>query len=495
MPSTIPYDPSLVLANVIDDRALAIVEKISQHSAKADAAQNTLNALIAMRRSLDMTRNELVNLGITSKSCNDELQHLNESITEAADVYVHAKIGAEREIRPLRAQIADVHSKAESPVDYTKTQIKSMPLAADSMNMDVQYFSMDSNVESAESYASAIATFVSASTSWMGVNASRDMSTAAQKQVSAQAKSHNLSGTLVLSVSCTHKNASVLAPFVLDVDKAISTWNHIFPNDGLDPTDRSQMHRCALAKDEPGKSKKYSILSGTTFGSSFVGMVHVLNSTDTKVNETMASAAKSLQSQMDAAAWFEAESGGFGVNSSIASDVKNLLSSQNVTTHVTLISMGVIPSMVASEVKLGVQAFAKFDPKSSMEALAALQNSTVQGQDSLKASAAAARTGKQMITMKGMEIKAALEGLAEIDDGHNKMLDINSMMSALDDYLKKASEGSSGVPLNYFLKDITKLDLAQAWMAKYYPGWYMGITHDDTQAQQPQRSAATAATA
>ncbi|KAJ2972860.1 hypothetical protein NUW58_g9093 [Xylaria curta] len=117
-----------------------------------------------------------------------------------------------------------------------------------------------------------------------------------------------------------------------------------------------------------------------------------------------------------------------------------------------------------------------------MAAIAELQNSTVQGENSLKASAQAARTGKQMVTMKGMEIKAALEGLAEIDDGHNKMLDINSMMSALDDYLKKAAEGNSGVPLNYFLKDITKKELAEAWVAKYYPGQYNAITNDDTTA-------------
>ncbi|KAI0550347.1 hypothetical protein F4679DRAFT_208152 [Xylaria curta] len=482
MPSSIPYDPSLVLANVVDNKALQLIQQISAAAGPADAAQNDLNALIAMRRSLDMTRNELVNLGINTKSCNDELSALNDEITAAAEDYVKKKITAEKTIKPLRAQIKGVSSQAESPVDYTKTQIKSMPLASDSMNMDVQYFSMDSNIESADAYASTIATFVAASTSWMGVNASKDMSNAAQKQVSSQAKKHSLSGTLVLSVSCTHKNASVLAPFVLNPDKAIGTWNQLFPNDSLDPTNRLEMIRCSCSKEDQGTANRYSILSGMTFGSSFVGMVHVLNSTDSKVSETMTSAAQSLQTQMDAAAWYECQSGGFGVNSSIATDVKNLLSSQNVTTHVALISMGVIPSMVASEVKLGVQTFAKFDPKSSMEAIAELQNSTVQGENSLKASAQAARTGKQMVTMKGMEIKAALEGLAEIDDGHNKMLDINSMMSALDDYLKKAAEGNSGVPLTYFLKDITKKELAEAWVAKYYPGQYNAITNDDTTA-------------
>jgi len=479
MPSSIPYDPSLVLANVVDNTALAVIQKISEAAAPADAAQNNLNALISMRRSLDMTRNELTNLGIDTGECNKALDTLNGEITDAAKDYVSAKIKAESEIKPLRADIRGVSSQAESPVDYAATQIKSMPLSSDSMNMDVQYFSMDSNVQTADSYGSTIGTFVAASTSWMGTKASSEMSAAAQKQASTQAQKKSLSGTLVLSVSCTHKNASVLAPLVLNPDKAIGTWNQIFPDDTLDPTSKKDMLQLTSSKDEKD-AKHYSILSGMTFGSSFVGMVHVLNNTDTSVSQAMTSAAQSMQAQMEVGGWFENVSGGFGVNGTFSSDVKNLLSSQNITTHVTLISMGVIPSMVASEVKLGVQAFAKFDPKSSMEAIAQLQNSTVQGQNSVQSSAQAARTGKQMVTMQNMQIKAALEGLAEIDDGHNKMLDINSMMSALDDYLKKASDGTSGVPLTYYLKDITKKMLAQAWTAKYYPQ-YNGIRHDDSE--------------
>ncbi|KAI0391282.1 hypothetical protein F5Y17DRAFT_17294 [Xylariaceae sp. FL0594] len=481
MPSSIPYDPSLVLANVVDNRALNIIQQISEAAAPADAAQNNLNALISMRRSLDMTRNELTNLGINVDECNKRLNQLNEEITTAANEYVAAKIEAEGKIKPLRASIRGVSSQAESPVDYTATQIKSLPLSSDSMNMDVQYFSMDSNVQTASSYASTIGTFVAASTSWMGTAASREMSTAAQSQASRQASKKSLSGTLVLSVSCTHKNASVLAPFVLNPDKAIGTWNQIFPDDQLDPTNRKQMLALTRGRDEE-RPKHYSILSGMTFGSSFVGMVHVLNNADTAVAESMNAAAQSMQAQMEIGSWFENASGGFGVNSTFANDVKNLLSSQNITTHVTLISMGVIPSMVASEVKLGVQAFAKFDPKSTMEAIAQLQNSTVQGQNSVQAAAQAARTGKQMATLHNMQVKAALEGLAEIDDGHNKMLDINSMMSALDDYLKKAAEGTSGVPLTYYLKEVTKKMLAQAWTAKYYPN-YQSIRHDDNEAE------------
>lgn len=52
----------------------------------------------------------------------------------------------------------------------------------------------------------------------------------------------------------------------------------------------------------------------------------------------------------------------------------------------------------------------------------------------MQQSAEASRTGQQMVAMKSGDIKAALTALADIDDGANKILDINSMMTALDDY-------------------------------------------------------------
>jgi hypothetical protein len=186
-----------------------------------------------------------------------------------------------------------------------------------------------------------------------------------------------------------------------------------------------------------------------------------------------------IQSQLDIAAMMEHSSGGFGVNESMANSVKNLLSSQDINSHATMICMGTIPSIVANQVHVGVEKFATFDPKSSLEALSTIQNATAAEQETMKQSADAARTGAQMITMKNAEMKAALSALAEIDDGNNKVIDINSMMTALEDYFKKAAEGTSGVPINYFLKDISKGMLAEAWVAKYYPGKYMAVSYDD----------------
>ena len=100
-------------------------------------------------------------------------------------------------------------------------------------------------------------------------------------------------------------------------------------------------------------------------------------------------------------------------------------------------------------------------------------------------SADAAKTGAQVLAMKTNDIKAGLSALSEIKQQANKILDINSMMTALDDYCKKASSGDCGVPINYYLKDITKDVLAEMWVAKYFPGKFNAIQNDDSQPQKP----------
>jgi hypothetical protein len=326
---------------------------------------------------------------------------------------------------------------------------------------------------------------VSSSNSLLGTNVQRQISSSAQSQASLQTSQHNITGTLVISVSCTHKKAAILAPCILNVDKGIQTWNHLFgKTDKFNPTSVKEMKEIALADDTEGKNK-FSILSGMTFGSSFVGMVHIVNITQTKVVQSLESMATSLQAQMQAGTWFEEMSGSFGVNSTFGNEVKSLLSTQNVTSHVTLITMGVVPSIVASNVAMGVKKFAEFDPKSSMESIASIQNATVTGQSSLGEAADAARTGQKMVSLKASDIKASLSALGEIDDKENKVLDMNSLMTALDDYLGKVPNADSGVPINYYLKDITKGMLAEMWVAKYYPGKYNAIKNDDSESVSP----------
>ncbi|KAM0554901.1 hypothetical protein ACHAPJ_006637 [Fusarium lateritium] len=496
MPSSIPYDPSLTMLGVVEQATIDNLIKIADAQAPVDAAQTALNSLITYKRSLLMTKTELMNLNVKPSVLGDlekDLSDVDTSIGTAAGDYAKKKAEAEKTISGLRGAMPAVHSQIESPVDYLQTQIKMMPLAADTMNMDVQYFSYDTENDDASSFASNIASYISGTvSSVMGPDQTAQISSNAAAQVNNQTKQHTIDGTLVLSVTCTHKNASVVAPFVLNVDKAVEVWNGLFQDDQLDPDSGASMVTSSKTKPKANAAgagaagqattNKFSIISGTTFGSSFVGMVHVLNSTDTSASETMQSAAASLQATMNVGGWYAKSEGKVGVDSKFAGDVKNLLSQQNVTSHVTLLSMGVIPSIVANDVSLAVEKFATFDPKANMDAVLAMQSTTASQQTSIQSEADASRASGQASDMQGKTIGSSLSALATIEDGKNKILDINSMMTALDDYLRKAADGKAGVPINYFLKDINKQMLAQMWVAKYYPNKYMAIKYDDSAA-------------
>ena len=479
MPSVIPYDPSLVLGNLVSQEKLDNLIQISTLQAPADAAEDELNSLIAMKRSMDMTIQELINMGVDPGDVIKESEAVGQSIAAAASAYAKAKIESEKSIQPLKAKIRTINDSIESPIDYNRTQIKTMPLSADSMKMNVQYFAFDQNAQKSATNAATVSSFVSDEVSYFGDDFSSQVSGSVSSQVNSQQARHSIAGTLVVTVTCTHKDAVLLAPFILDVDKAIRVWNRVFP-DAMIKTDSIQNVAEIAAQSNTTEEKSLTLLSGATYGSCFVGMVHVLNTTETTSSEVMYSVASKMQGQFKIGGWFADVNGGFGVESSFSNDAKNLLSTQNITAHCSLVAMGSIPSIRSNQVAMGVKGFSDDDGAKSMAALMKLQNATASSQDSVDASAAAARTGSQMVALQNSKIQATLSGLADIDSQQNKMIDTNSMMDALDDYIQKCLAGNIGVPINYYLKPITRSELAEMWMAKYYPGRFLSIEGDDS---------------
>lgn len=479
MPSTIPYDPALALGNLVSLERLDVLESIAAAQAPADAAEDTLNSLIATKRSLDMTSQELAGMGIDTTDVDAESAAVGQDITKAAQDFAKAKVAAIRAVQPLKAKMAGISDSVESPVDYNRTQIKQMPLSTDGLRMNVQYFTLDKNMQGSGAHASKIASFISGQVGIFGDEFSSQASSSAANQVNSQVQNHSISGTLVISVTCTHKNAILLAPFILDVDKGIRAFNAYFPGNMIKTDSIASMQTVSQQANTPDE-KALTILSGATVGSCFIGMVHILNTTDTRSTETMESVADSLQTQFKVAGWFESVSGGFGVNSAFSDDAKALLSTQNVTSHCTLTTIGSIPSIKSSQVKMGLKEFTDFDGASSMTALLKLQGVTQSDQESVSSAADRARTGQEFVSMKSSQMSSALSALSKIDDGANKVIDTNSMMDALDDYIQKCLEGNLGAPITYYLKRITASQLAQAWMAKYYPNKYISFSADDS---------------
>lgn len=486
MSSSIPYDPSLVLGNIVPLEHLDKLEKIATLQSPIDAALNELNSAILTRRKLDMTMDELLNLGVDTSKVSSQMKKINDEIKSAAGTFASTSATNLPEIAKVQGTLKAVNDSIESPIDYNRSQVKRMPLAADSMTMDAQYFSFDQNVQSSNSAMASMKSFISASTSFLGDKYSGKATQSAMSQVSHQREVHDIQGTLVITASCTHKQTSIFAPFFIDVDKGIRAWNQLFPDQMIKTNDPSSIAKIAENQQTKFDAKHViNLLSGATYGSSFVGMVHVLRESGTQSDQDMYSVAESLQSSMHIGEWFADYDGAFGVSSSFANSAKSLLSQQKITSHVSLVTMGIIPTIEANDIAVAVKEFSDFSPDKMMGELAELQNATASEQASISDTAEKARTGGQLQSIKAAQIKSVVSAVAEHQDASNKMLDINSLMTAFTDFVQKAAAGEAGVPITYFLKPITQSQLAQMWVAKYFPRKYVTSAGDDSKPEEP----------
>ena len=476
MPTTIPYDPSLLLGSIVDQKRIDNLKKIADAQKPIDAAQDKLNAYILQKRSLDMTMQEMINMNVSAdglKELVDEIEQIKKDMVQAAVAYGKAVIDGEKTIADLRntASSTAINEEIESPIDYNKSAIKKMPLSSDSMKMDVQYFRLDSNQDSSEDHANSIAAYVAyQSSSIFGAKEGAKLGGSVKTVAANQTSKSNYEGTLVVTANCTHKQADVFAPFIVDVDKGIHAWNAYNSSDPINMDDRKSVTDIANKASTATDAKMY-LLSGATYGSSFVGMVHIFNQQDTTSSQSSNALATSLRAQMDLGGWFAKESGQLGVDASFSNAVKNLLSTSNLSTHCSVITMGLIPTIKSNTVTTVVKKLMG-DPQTHMEQLAAIQGATNSDLNTVASSASGAKEGQTLSTLSTDYMKAAVDAVGEMDKQANQVIDTNSMMTAFDDFVQKAIEGDCGVPINFLLKPITKRQLAKAWVDKYYPGEY-----------------------
>ena len=121
----------------------------------------------------------------------------------------------------------------------------------------------------------------------------------------------------------------------------------------------------------------------------------------------------------------------------------------------------------------------KPDPTEIMGQLAAIQGSSDTDVKSLSASAAKAKAGEQFMELNNAYIANSVSALGKIDTANNKVIDTNSLMIAMEDYVTQARAGTAGVPINFFLKPVTKNQLAEAYLYKFYGNEFEGASSGD----------------
>ncbi|MBA3681421.1 MAG: hypothetical protein H0W73_09685 [Bacteroidetes bacterium] len=468
MPTSIPYDhPSLVLGNIVDPRVLTILKSISKCQAKVDSSQDKLNSFIMLKRSIAMTINELADMEVDVTELKGRQPEINASITKSAGDYLSSRLENETQIQQLREQLSELEvlEGLESPVDFSLSTLKTLPLSAESLKLDSQYFSFGSNQE--DDTMANIEKYVRESTSNLG-SKSDDIAGTVSSQINQQRQNHSIAGTLIITASCTHSNVKMFEPLVIDPDKLVSVWNSVNTNTKIN-TDTLKFAAASNnngAGNETEDSANLSLLAGAGYGSSFIGMVHILNSDSSSINPS-AKTKGLMDEKLKIGGWLENAAGGFGVDDGFMDNVKSMLSTQSVSSHVSVVVMGAIPSIASNQLKLSISKFAEVDP----ELISVVTGDESQISDTLNSDAEKAKSGARILNVQNAKIQSLIKGLGKIDHGSNNVLDINSMMTAFENYLTaiKNKDENVGVPISFNLKQLTRSQVESLWQDKYYP--------------------------
>ncbi|MEG0517763.1 MAG: hypothetical protein RR555_02690 [Bacteroidales bacterium] len=456
MSSFIPYNhPSLVLGNVVDTKVLDCFKQITACQRKVDAEQDKLNALIMTKRSINMTMNELKGLSVNTSQMSDKIKALDENIQQASLSYITAQLTGQDTLLTLRQTLSEltITDIPESPLDMNSSTLQPVPSFSDSLSLDSQYFSFNSNMEN-DALAN-IEKFVRSGTSNMA-DKSNQITNAVAEQVGNQIKSKNLCGTLIITANCTHRNINIFNPLVIDPDKAVNAWNHQYGDD--DCIDKENI------PDTPSQSNHaLHIITGAVYGSSFVGMVHILKS-DISETGDFDSLKEQLEQKLRIGGWLQNATGSFGVNPEVLQQVKAFLSTQSLSTHISIVAMGVIPTIKANEVQYVVKELSAVDPTTRNTILNGFHTDT-------KTTASQADQSNQqalLMNIQNARMASMMTALGSIEQQKNNILDINTLMQALDHYIQcaKSTNQAVGVPISFYTRNLTKSDIIELLQKK-----------------------------
>lgn len=465
------HHPSLALGHVVQKEVLQFIEQMDALQCRTDAAYERMNSFIALRRGLSMTINELVGLGVDVTDLHQRVAGLNQNIVDAATAYMNERIANDTALQKLREQLAAVQAAGgvESPLALASDSIKRLPLSSDSIRMDVQYFSY-ATTGNAEAAIADIENAVRESTAELGAH-STDIARTVSAQVDLQRKNRDIAGTLVITASCTHRNTVVIDPVVIDPDKALAAWNALHGADGhlLDPADPVAMKKVAETPPSPGQPVM-TLLTGAHQGSSLVGMVHMVN------NETLSAGLavdqeEALHEQMRLGGWLKNAAGGFGIDESKLEEIRKALGTQSVASHANLVVLGAVTRLSSASLRQGVSQLLDEQPRQAASSLDHMHMPGLDGRGTFQTGTEVSRNGSRLLEAQGRMTDHLIDGLARVDRALNKVIDLNTLMNAFDNYIDALTQtqgGAAGVPIGFLFRQVSAAQVARLWLDKYY---------------------------
>jgi hypothetical protein len=77
--------------------------------------------------------------------------------------------------------------------------------------------------------------------------------------------------------------------------------------------------------------------------------------------------------------------------------------------------------------------------------------------------------------MERSKISSVISAVSESDKASNNIIDLNSVMLALDDYIKQVRVADGGVPVNFYVTKLNKNRVLELWFKEYLSECYNSV--------------------
>jgi len=439
----VQYDPALYIGRIVEMKHMKHLMETSRLHQEIAIKKESLNYMKKLKLEFKSLSFELFD----EKERKEEWAKLDKDVKKVQMEYWKTAMKNYKALAALRKE--PVTHSLESPVDWEKSNYKDdLAIAADSMHCDARWFIVDDKKEGTKQQLKDIKHHLEGSlgASFNG-NISSKIERTADKLHSTSSK---VLSTLIISCMCTHKNASTLAPCVFDTDKLIQTWNDQFPKNRINSWNSDQMKKMYHERKGKHEKDKLHMVSGASYASAIVGMVTFMDESRKKSGLSSEQVNESMNKNME---------------------FKNVISK-------------LIKFFNDLNIEIDNDMMHKYVKKGFTEIMDMHFNQTMSMQFNLYCAGFIPHLERQTLSTKveitgpldtqGLkrQMKEVVRELGQEKPSEMSVLNIDTMMNAFDDYILKATKGKVGVlgvPMNYFLKPISKDFIIDRWMEKNYP--------------------------
>jgi len=459
MSLSIPYDhPALVLGHIVPPTLLSLLDKVRSIQGRTDAALERMHSLMSMRRGLTMTQSEMMSLGVDVSALEARIEDLNQAIAKAAADYIAKRLDNDAAIQAERDRILelDLSNLSESPLDFSVAKVERKPLASDNLQIDIQYFKHLGAEGGTDSVRARVEQMVRENTDGLPQQTAK-IAKQASALVAQQQDSHDLVGTLVITANATHRSVAMLEPVKLDVQKAIDAWNDSFASAAtrLNPLDPVGMAKLATQTRGDAVEKSLTLLTGVSYGSSFVGMIHLVRN---KMSPSGLSDAEiaAMVDRLRVGTVINGETGGLGAEQSVLEEVRQMISDQGFTAHVSILVNGALTTPVSSHLDKLIDKTVKLPMSMPVGGMLQFVGA---------AHAEAARAAQAATQSATGQVSGLAATLSSVDKNNGATIDLSTLLSAFDNYLNAiVKDDSVGAPIGFYVKRINAAQIAREWV-------------------------------